>query len=116
MLKKERTNSAPSKSASSLVFPNPAGQAYSDMVFTQLLRRLEEPYTMHGFRASFRTWGTEATQYPEEMLELALAHVVGDQTVRAYARSDMAAKRRQLMNDWAVYLAGEPASPQALSP
>lgn len=49
---------------SKLVFPNPGGKPYSDMVFTQLLRRLELPYTMHGFRASFRTWGMEATQYP----------------------------------------------------
>lgn len=38
------------------------------------------------------------------MLEFALAHVVGDQTVRAYARSDMVEKRLQLMQDWAHYL------------
>lgn len=59
---------------------------------------------MHGFRSSFRTWGMEATQYPDEMLEFALAHVVGDQTVRAYARSVMVAKRRHLMEDWAKYV------------
>lgn len=94
-----------------LVFPNPGGKPYSDMVFTQLLRRLKLPYTMHGFRASFRTWGMEATQYPAEMLEFALAHVVGDQTVRAYARSDMVAKRLQLMEDWAKFVA-EPGAPQ----
>lgn len=94
----------PGKASSALVFPNPGGKAYSDMVFTQLLRRLGQPYTMHGFRSSFRTWGMEATQYPDEMLEFALAHVVGDQTVRAYARSDMVARRRQLMEDWAAYL------------
>lgn len=85
-----------------LVFPNPSGKPYSDMVFTQLMRRLKLPYTMHGFRSSFRTWGQEATDYPHEMLEHALAHTVGDQTVRAYARSDMVAKRRQLMEDWAA--------------
>lgn len=95
----------PGKAASDLVFPNSGGKAYSDMVFTQLLRRLELPYTMHGFRSSFRTWGMEVTQYPDEMLEFALAHVVGDQTVRAYARSGMVARRRQLMDDWAVYVA-----------
>ena len=89
---------------SDLVFPNGKDVPLSDMVFTQLLRRLGVPYTMHGFRASFRTWGLEATNYPDEMLEFALAHVVGDQTVRAYARSDMVAKRRQLMQDWAEYL------------
>ena len=90
---------------SDLIFPNGKGVLLSDMVFTQLLRRMGVPYTMHGFRASFRTWGMEVTSYPDEMLEFALAHVVGDQTVRAYARSDMVAKRRQLMQDWAEYLA-----------
>lgn len=92
------------KPGEGLVFPNPAGKPYSDMVFTQLMRRMELPYTMHGFRASFRTWGMEETQYPDEMLEFALAHVVGDQTVRAYARSDMVERRKQLMEDWAAYV------------
>lgn len=87
-----------------LVFSNPTGKPYSDMVFTQLMRRMELPYTMHGFRASFRTWCMEAPQYPDEMLEFALAHVVGDQTVRAYARSDMVERRKQLMEDWATDL------------
>jgi integrase len=90
--------------SSDLVFPSSKQTPLSDMVFTQLLRRLGVPYTMHGFRASFRTWGMEATTYPDEMLEFALAHVLGDQTVRAYARSDMVEKRRELMQDWANYL------------
>jgi integrase len=94
-----------------LVFPSPRRKTYSDMVFTQLLRRVEQPYTMHGFRATFRTWGMDHTEYPAEMLEFALAHLVGDQTVRAYARSDMVEKRRQLMEDWAAYIA-EQASEQ----
>ncbi|NDZ12695.1 integrase [Variovorax sp. WS11] len=103
-LQAESVEAAADGKSLELVFPNPGGRPYSDMVFTQLLRRLELPYTMHGFRASFRTWGMEATQYPAEMLEFALAHVVGDQTVRAYARSDMVARRLQLMQDWADYV------------
>ena len=39
------------------------------------------------------------------MLEVALSHVVGDATVRAYHRSDMVEKRRKLMDEWAAYLA-----------
>ena len=74
------------------------------MVFTQLLRRMDVPYTVHGFRASFRTWGSEVTEYAHEMLEFALAHSVGDQTVRAYARSSMVEKRREMMQSWADYL------------
>lgn len=94
------------QAADGLVFLNPKGKPYSDMVFTQLMRRMGLEYTMHGFRATFRTWGMEAIQYPDDMLEFALAHVVGDQTVRAYARSDMMERRKQLMEDWAVYLLG----------
>lgn len=71
---------------------------------------------MHGFRASFRTWGMEATQYPAEMLEFALAHVVGDQTVRAYARSDMVEKRLQLMQDWADYVSTQHVDRRAVNP
>jgi integrase len=87
-----------------LIFPSASGRPFSDMVFTQLLRRIKEPFTMHGFRASFRTWGSEETQYSHEMLEFALAHVISDQTVRAYARSDMLEKRRELMDSWANYV------------
>lgn len=102
--KAEHYGAACDTEANDLVFPSPRGKTYSDMVFTQLLRRLEQPYTMHGFRATFRTWGMDHTEYPAEMLEFALAHLVGDQTVRAYARSDMVEKRRQLMEDWAAYI------------
>jgi len=88
-----------------LIFPNTQGLPLSDMVFTQLLRRMRVEYTMHGFRASFRTWGSEQTKYPHEMLEFALAHTVGDQTVRSYMRTDMLERRRQLMDDWSSFVA-----------
>ncbi len=87
-----------------LIFPNVNGGALSDMTFTQVLRRMKVDHTMHGFRASFRTWGAANTNYEHEMLEFALAHVVGDKTVRAYQRSDMVEKRHQLMQDWADYI------------
>jgi len=87
-----------------LIFCSPKGKPYSDMTFTQLLRRLDLPYTMHGFRATFRTWGMETTTHSHEMLEFALAHVAGDQTVRAYARGDMGLKRQQLMNEWTNFM------------
>ena len=95
---------SPPTSTASLIFPSPRGKVLSDMVFTQLLRRMDVPYTVHGFRASFRTWGSEVTEYAHEMLEFALAHSVGDQTVRAYARSSMVEKRREMMQSWADYL------------
>ena len=39
-------------------------------------------------------------------MEAALAHVVRDKAEAAYARSDLFEKRRKLMEQWAVYLAG----------
>ena len=34
--------------------------------------------TTHGFRATFKTWATEKTNYQREVIEAALAHVNGD--------------------------------------
>ena len=69
-----------------------------------LLKRGYEGKTPHGFRASFRTWVAAETDYPFELAEHALAHVEGSATVRAYQRSDMFEKRRQLMRDWARHV------------
>lgn len=88
-----------------LVFPAPRGSAYSDMVFTQLLRRMAADCTMHGFRSTFRDWSAETTQHQRAVCEAALAHAVEDKTEAAYLRGDLFVKRRALMADWAAYLA-----------
>ena len=90
-----------------LIFPGTKNKPISDMTLTQLLRRMQQPYTVHGFRASFRTWGADIAHYEHDMLEIALSHIVGDATVRAYHRSDMVEKRRKLMGEWATYLQGK---------
>ena len=59
---------------------------------------------MHGFRSSFRDWAGERTTFPREVAEAALAHVVGDETERAYRRADALQKRRKLMEAWAGFL------------
>jgi integrase len=64
------------------------------------------PITIHGFRSSFRTWADECTNYPDNVKEMALSHVVGNETTRAYARSKLLEKRRRLMEAWADYCAG----------
>lgn len=89
-----------------LVFCHPVtGKAFSDAVFTSLLHKgLDLPYTMHGFRSTFRDWGAELTDHPRELLEVALAHLPGDQTEQAYWRGDMLQKRRKLMDDWATHV------------
>ena len=57
--------------------------------------------TTHGFRSTFTDWAAETTQYEFKLYDKALAHAESDQTVAAYLRGDMLAKRRHLMADWA---------------
>jgi integrase len=73
-----------------------------------LLRRMghSELASAHGFRATFKTWASERTSYPRELIEAALAHVIGDAAEQAYHRGDMLTRRRQLMEAWADYCAG----------
>jgi integrase len=59
--------------------------------------------TVHGFRSTFRDWAAETTAYPNHVVEMALAHVVGNGVEAAYRRGDLFEKRRQLMQDWAGY-------------
>jgi integrase len=73
------------------------------MTFVHLLRKMGHSVTAHGFRASFKTWASERTAFPRELIEAALAHVVGDAAEQAYSRGDMLAKRRQLMEAWSEY-------------
>lgn len=88
-----------------LIFCHPnSKKEFSDAIFTSLLHKgLGVPYTMHGFRSSFRDWGSEKTTHPRELLEVSLAHLPGDQTEHAYWRGDMIERRMKLMDEWAAY-------------
>jgi integrase len=59
--------------------------------------------TVHGFRSTFRDWAAERTNFPSEVVEMALAHAVGDKVEAAYRRGDLFVKRRRLMAEWASY-------------
>jgi len=91
------------------VFPGqPQGRPLSSMAMEMLLRRMKvESATVHGFRSSFRDWAGEATAFPREIAESALAHTVGDATERAYRRGDALEKRRLLMDAWARFVGAE---------
>ena len=62
--------------------------------------------TPHGFRASFKTWATEQTDYPREVIESVLAHSIGNGVEQAYFRGDLLEKRRSLMQRWDEFLGG----------
>jgi integrase len=87
------------------VFPgSKPRKSQSSMVFLMLLRRMKLPHlTAHGFRATFKTWATEQTDFPREAIEAALAHVAGDKLEAAYQRGDIIDKRQKLMTEWADY-------------
>ena len=90
-----------------LVFLVPRSRGVlSDMVFTQLLRRLALDFVPHGLRSSFRDWAAEKTDAPHAVVERALAHTVGHATEAAYLRSDFLEQRRDLMENWSVFLEG----------
>ena len=90
---------------SDYVFPGHAkGRPLSNMAFAKLLERMKaDQYTPHGFRSAFRDWAGDATSFPRDVAEQALAHRVGDATERAYRRADALDKRRKLMAAWADY-------------
>lgn len=96
----------PSDAEDELIFPGTRkGRPLSGMAAAMLMRRMgHREITTHGFRSSFRDWAGEVTDFPREVVEAALAHVVGDATERAYRRGDALEKRRQLMEAWANYL------------
>ena len=76
----------------------------SNMSMLMLLRRMgRADITPHGFRSTFRTWAQECTGFPREVAEMALAHLVGNEVERSYARSDLFEKRKQLMAQWAEF-------------
>ncbi len=93
-------------SSGEFVFPaSRVGKHLSNMAMLQLLKRMaREDLTVHGFRSTFKDWARETTDYPREVSEAALAHVIGDQTEAAYARGDLFMKRASLMQDWSDYL------------
>jgi integrase len=87
------------------VFPGHGrGKPLSNMAMEMVLRRMKiENATVHGFRSSFRDWAGNVTNFPREVTETALSHVIGDKAEQAYRRSDALAKRRKLMEAWAAY-------------
>ena len=90
-----------------LIFPaGPGDRTVSDMTFTALLRRLDIPAVPHGFRSSFRNWVEECTETPWSVAESALAHNIGNATQAAYMTSDLFEQRRELMERWARFVAG----------
>jgi integrase len=99
------------------VFPGKDGKTpLSDMALLMVLARMNRGnITAHGFRSTFRDWAAECTTFPNEVVEIALAHAVASKTEGAYRRGDLFDKRRKLMDAWAAFC-GKPAAPSKVVP
>ncbi len=76
------------------------------MTITKVLKDGKIPYTVHGFRSSFRDWAAEKMPaIPDPVAEAALAHLVADKVIAAYKRTSFIAMRRELLDARADALA-----------
>lgn len=87
-----------------------AGKALSNMAMLELMKGMRPGFVPHGFRSTFRDWAAETTAYPNEVVEMALAHAIESKVEAAYRRGDLFEKRRRLMADWARYCAATRAA------
>lgn len=81
------------------------GASLSNMAMLELMKGIRPGYVPHGFRSTFRDWAAERTNYPNHVVEMALAHTIGDKVEAAYRRGELLEKRSRLMNDWSRFAA-----------
>lgn len=95
---------------SDFVFPGANGGAMSDMTLLKVLRDMSEPYHVHGFRSSITDWAANEN-FPDAVVEAALAHKTPDAVQAAYRRTTYLGTRGQpgarvkLMDAWGLYCA-----------
>lgn len=113
----ELVSNLPRLQGSPYVFAAPRGGMLSDAALGACMKRIHlanpnryvdarsgRAAVPHGLRSTFRDWAAERTEYPREMVEIALAHSVGSEVERAYRRTDMLEKRRAMMEVWNSFL------------
>ena len=100
-----------------LMFPSltkqgTAIQAMSNNAMTKYLKanQHDKTLTTHGFRATFKNWCLNETEFDDVMTELCLSHVSGDSARKAYARNAALKPRRKIMEAWASYALSRPIS------
>jgi len=102
--------------SSNFVFPSANGRILSDMALNALMKRIHTSddkgffdkksgriAVPHGLRSTFRDWVAE-TGHSREAAELQLDHKIGNSVEHAYYRTDLLAKRAELLNAWAHFL------------
>jgi integrase len=92
------------------------GKPLANRAMLLALRGMGIAVTVHGFRSSFRDWAAERTNFPREIAEASLAHIIGDETERSYQRGDLLEKRAKLMQAWAEFCAKPAAGTASVTP
>jgi integrase len=113
----ELLRSLPSEADNDHVFIGPRpGSGLAGMAMTSVLRRTGYGHvTVHGMRSSFMDWAHEQTAFSKIVIDMALAHTVGDKVEAAYRRGDLLTKRRQLAEAWSKYCTSPPVAQMAES-
>jgi integrase len=111
--KRDREHKVPLSDTAIAVLKAMADICHDDRIFPVhrramrlvLKEDLRSDVTVHGFRATFRSWAGGCTSHPRDICETALGHSIGNAVEQAYQRDALLAKRRVLMADWAEFCA-----------
>jgi integrase len=100
---------------SAFVFPGRArARLHATALYSFLLYQMKRgDISVHGFRATFKTWAGETTAFPLELIEASLAHKIAGDVEAAYRRGSFLDKRRRLMALWTDYCGGRIPANQA---
>ena len=112
VLNKQQSTRQKPTNENEYIFPNTKGGQINDDALNNIIRKLGygAKTVVHGFRACFKTWATETTNYPYIISERALAHGNADDDNKrdrlgnSYQRGDLYQKRIELMSDWAEFI------------
>ena len=77
------------------VFINGGGKPLSNMAMAELIKGMGVSCTVHGFRSTFMDWAHERTGYDKHVIDMALAHAIGDKTEAVYRRGRSARQAHQ---------------------
>ena len=103
LLTELRQSMLPNNARSPYVFTGRTRNPYNHNVLRKAMRTAEVDATPHGFRAAFGSW-CQDNGIDRDVRELSLAHEIGNRTEAAYARSDLLAERRIVLQRWADYV------------
>ncbi|WP_409210659.1 tyrosine-type recombinase/integrase [Sphingorhabdus sp.] len=89
-----------------LIFAGKGNRPLSDATMAKAQKEVAPNTTVHGWRATFRTWAADKTNFTRDIAEKALAHTLKDETEKSYNRGGLLEKRSKLLFAWGNYLEG----------